>query len=321
MNNPKLSILVICYNQEHYIEQTIESIVNQEHNYSYELIICDDASKDNTPHIIRSYYEKYPDVIKMVLREKNVGLIRNYYDGISRTNGEYIMVCAGDDYWLPGKVETQISYMDEHPDVGLCYGDAISIDKDGNKIGLKMGQINNSFKNLIKSNYMMAASICQRKSMTNIFISQTNPIKKNWLMEDYPMVLWFSINSKISYISQQFVAYRILEESACHFTNLEYAIKFCESIRNIREYFLLMYTNNKKESSIISHRLLFNEMIHMTKFGGDTKYIECCKNILKECNYNYIVNLYLTLRIYNKVINKIHIISERVTDRIFKIAD
>lgn len=315
MSNLKLSVLVICYNQEQYIAQTIESIVSQEHNYSYELIICDDASKDKTPEIIKSYYEKYPDIIKMVLREKNLGLIGNYYDGLSRLTGEYIMVCAGDDYWLPGKVETQITYMDEHPDVGLCYGDAITVDTNGNQIGVKKGQINNTFKTLITSNYMMAASICQRKCMADIYINQISPLQKNWLMEDYPLVLWFSINSKISYISQQFTAYRLLEESACHFTNLEYAIKFCESIRKIREYFLLMNSGNEKESCMISYRFLFIEMIHMTRFVGNIKYKEYCKKILKECNYNYLKNLYLSARISNKNINKIHIFSKRALDK------
>ncbi len=111
MNNIMFSVCVITYNQEQYIVQTLDSIMNQKHNYSYEIVIGEDCSTDNTKKVLLDYVEKYPGIIKPIFNNPNKGLLKNYYNTLSNCKGKYIMECAGDDYWLPGKVEKQIAFI------------------------------------------------------------------------------------------------------------------------------------------------------------------------------------------------------------------
>lgn len=306
-NNIKLSVLVFCYNQEQYIAQTIESIVSQEHNYSYELIICDDASKDNTPKIIKDYYEKFPDIIIPVLREKNLGLIGNYYDGLSRLTGEYIMVCAGDDYWLPGKVESQIAYMDEHPNAGLCYGDAIKVNNNNRIIGIAKGKKDNSFNKLIELDHVPAVTICIRKKTLSQYIQIVNPKEKTWLMEDYPMLLWFSLNSMIGYIESDLAAYRIQDESACHSKNAVKLIDFRNSVKNVRYYFLYQISKDEKYSIIKAYRYLFNDLMSSYyQYKNDSYFISVLKATLNNCKYGIFLLFFHNLRIRYSLFNRIY---------------
>src|SRR5574344_692387 len=161
MNNIMFSVIIITYNQEKYIAQTLESILKQDHNYSYEIIIGEDCSKDKTKQVIEKYVLEYPNIIKPIYNEHNLGLIGNYYNVLSKCNGKYIMECAGDDYWLPEKVKVQISYMENHPEIGMCYGKASVWSESKNKV-LKetVGSDNNSFSDLIKENTIPANTIC-----------------------------------------------------------------------------------------------------------------------------------------------------------------
>ena len=76
----KLSVTVITYNQEMFIEETLDSIVNQDLNVPFEIVIGDDASTDRTPEIIKMYADKYPDLIKPIFRTKNLGHTGNYIE-------------------------------------------------------------------------------------------------------------------------------------------------------------------------------------------------------------------------------------------------
>ncbi len=70
---PKVSIVSICYNQEKYIRQALDSFVMQHADFDYEIVIADDCSTDKTPEIIKEYANKYPDIFKPILRKKNIG--------------------------------------------------------------------------------------------------------------------------------------------------------------------------------------------------------------------------------------------------------
>ena len=99
VKNPIVSVIVITYNQEKYIKDCLDSIVNQSVDFSVELIIADDASIDKTRKICLEYQKKYPECVKLVFNEVNLGLIKNYLNVLSYCKGKYIAQVAGDDYW------------------------------------------------------------------------------------------------------------------------------------------------------------------------------------------------------------------------------
>ena len=95
-----ISVIVLSYYHERYIAQALDSILSQETRLSYEVLVGDDASGDRTPEILCEYAERYPDIIKPVLREKNTGANYNSVDMGRRAVGKYITFLEGDDFWL-----------------------------------------------------------------------------------------------------------------------------------------------------------------------------------------------------------------------------
>lgn len=121
MNNvPLVSILCAAYNQEKYIAQTIEGFLMQKVNFPFEVIIHDDASTDKTAEIIRSYEEKYPDIIKGIYQTENkyskkVPIWDTFI--YPKATGKYFAECEGDDYWTdPNKLQTQADFLESHGD-------------------------------------------------------------------------------------------------------------------------------------------------------------------------------------------------------------
>lgn len=115
MNDVKLSIVLISYKQEKYIRTAIDSILNQKVNFKYELLLADDCSPDNTMNILKEYKKKYPNIIKILERKKNLGASNNLLDACFKTKGEYITILEGDDYWCDNnKIQTQVDFLDKN---------------------------------------------------------------------------------------------------------------------------------------------------------------------------------------------------------------
>lgn len=133
-----LSIIVISYNHEKFISQTIRSLIGQKTNYSYEILIGDDCSKDGTLEIILKYQSLYPQIVKNVLRQVNLGATKNLYDLMRRAKGRYIAFCEGDDYWSDdNRIQKEIDFLDNHLEYSGVCGRTIPVDENGTEISIE----------------------------------------------------------------------------------------------------------------------------------------------------------------------------------------
>ena len=124
-NKPMVSVCLITYNHEQFLERCIDSILAQEVDFEYEIIIGEDCSKDATRAICEKYHQLYLDKIRLILHEKNVGLIENYISIMQEAKGEYIAVCSGDDYWCdPLKLKKQVAFLEQNIDYSMCFTNA-----------------------------------------------------------------------------------------------------------------------------------------------------------------------------------------------------
>lgn len=122
MNKPLLSIVTITYNHESYIRKCIEGVLAQQVNFPIEFIIAEDCSTDGTLTICNEYAEKYPNLIKLITSENNVGAIANERRAMKVAKGKYIAFCEGDDYWTdPLKLQKQVDFLEEHPDYSVTF--------------------------------------------------------------------------------------------------------------------------------------------------------------------------------------------------------
>lgn len=121
----KASVLICSYNHENFIEKALESVLNQKTEYSFEVIVADDASTDQTQNIIRTYQKKYPEKMKKcILRSQNVGIGNNYYDALTQVDGEYLAICDGDDCWIDeNKLQKQIDFLEANREYTVVCSD------------------------------------------------------------------------------------------------------------------------------------------------------------------------------------------------------
>ena len=111
---PKVSVCVVTYNQEKYIHQCLQSIVDQQTSFDFEVIVSDDCSTDGTDLIIKDFFKKYPNLIRPIFHEKNIGPYENYIFVHGLATGEYIAHIDGDDFAFPSKLEVQTKFLDEN---------------------------------------------------------------------------------------------------------------------------------------------------------------------------------------------------------------
>lgn len=122
----KLTVICLTYNHEPYIERALRGFVNQVTDFDFEVIVGDDASTDRTADLIRRYADLYPDRIKPVLREKNLGVIENERDVYQQIKSEYIIFCEGDDYWCNDLFLSQgVAFLDAHQDCVMYCGNTL----------------------------------------------------------------------------------------------------------------------------------------------------------------------------------------------------
>lgn len=248
--NPILSVLVLTYNQESTIKQTLDSILSQEHDYSYEVIVGDDASSDGTSEIVKEYAKKYPKIVKPIIREQNLGLIKNYYDLVDRARGEFIMGCAGDDYWLPGKVETQMKYMISHPECFLSYSHASIYDPTKKReMSFFYGSNNNSLSKLLIANHVPAVTIAYRKCLIETLSVLCGEKIITWEMEDYPLVLLASGLKGLHLIPVNTAVYRLSKNSISRSPDTLKQIDFLTSTFDIQMFFSNIFNASRKQIS------------------------------------------------------------------------
>ena len=129
----KVSVIIPNYNYAKYLEERINSVLNQTYT-DYELILLDDASTDNSAEILNKY-KNHPKVSHLVINEKNSGgPFKQWMKGIRMAQGKWIWIAEADDSAKPAFLETCVRNAENHEDVSFVYTGTQRIDKDGNLI-------------------------------------------------------------------------------------------------------------------------------------------------------------------------------------------
>lgn len=236
-----VSVVVPTFNQEQYVQDTIMSIVRQECNFRYEIIVVDDCSIDNTYEKCKLVAEKYPEIIRLYKNSKNLGLLGNYFNAlIPKCRGEFIAGCAGDDVWNdPNKLKIQVDYLQNHPDCSCLHTGYIREYENSKKKEVRNtwdspllhGYGKKMAIEVVKENFStfpVASSLIYRKSILdtyNVFINKAlvDPFKRGEAMILFPI---FAMTGKYAFLPEPMVSYRVREESASHFTDPRLKEKF-----------------------------------------------------------------------------------------------
>lgn len=130
--NPFLSVAVVTYNHENYIEQAIQSIFNQQIDFQLEVIIGNDCSTDQTRSIVEKLQAQHPGVIHLLNHSENLGALKNMSLVLQTCQGKYIAILDGDDYWTdPFKLQQQVAFLESHPEFVACQHETEVVDTTG----------------------------------------------------------------------------------------------------------------------------------------------------------------------------------------------
>jgi glycosyltransferase involved in cell wall biosynthesis len=209
-----VSICCITYNHELYIHQCLEGFMMQKTNFTFEVLIHDDASEDGTANIIREYEAKYPDIIKPIYQTEN-----QYSKGASisatyqfpRAKGKYIAMCEGDDYWTDSyKLQKQVDFLEANPDFNICVHQTDLLENGLiKKHDWRFDKNRTIFtvKDYIYSLFFHTSSAVFRKFEFPSFLN--NP---NILQGDIALFLSVILDKKVYFITQTMSVYRIHEQ-------------------------------------------------------------------------------------------------------------
>ena len=117
----RVSVIVLCYDQQAFIGDAIESVLAQTHP-DVEIVVADDGSTDGSVEIIRELAARHPAIVP-VLSPRNTGISGNLNRGLARCTGEFLAQLDGDDVMLPGKLERQVAFLRAHPEHAVCNHD------------------------------------------------------------------------------------------------------------------------------------------------------------------------------------------------------
>ncbi|MFN5032406.1 MAG: glycosyltransferase family 2 protein [Flavobacteriia bacterium] len=132
-NSPLISVVMITYDHEDFIEQAINSILEQKGDFNIELIIADDFSPDKTENIVTGIIETYSGKtqIHYFRHKKNLGFQKNFKFALEKARGKYIALCEGDDYWVDStKLKKQLEFLETYPEYILCATRSYVLDKN-----------------------------------------------------------------------------------------------------------------------------------------------------------------------------------------------
>jgi glycosyltransferase involved in cell wall biosynthesis len=192
-DSPLVSVWMVTYNHERYIRESLESVVSQKTNFTFEVIIGEDCSTDGTRSILKEFEEKYPEVVKPVYHQKNVGASRNAYEFcFPRLSGKYVACIEGDDYWSdPYKLQKQVDFLENNADYSICWTKYKNLEEGVLVIPSLQDQ-------LFKPGFMLAA---QNNYVTNIDLSNIfNPYVTHTLTAMFRRsALDYSLLSKLKY--------------------------------------------------------------------------------------------------------------------------
>lgn len=208
MRTPSLSVLMPAYNAARYVQEAIQSVLDQTFD-DFEFLIIDDGSTDDTVHMINEYKDSR---ICLVRNPENLGLVKTLNKGLDLVKGQYVARMDADDICLPGRFASQVAFMDSHPGVGVC-GTWIEVFGTHSYVHKYPSEPQAIKAGLFLGNQLAHPSVVMRRSL----LAQHNlHYSEDWVhVEDYDLWQRASFCFDLANLPQVFLKYRMTEESIC----------------------------------------------------------------------------------------------------------
>lgn len=205
----KVSVLMITYNHEKYIAQALDSVLMQEVDFDYEIVIGEDCSTDGTREIVLAYKRRHPDRIRLLLPDGNLGMIGNFIETYRACTGELVAILEGDDFWTSkSKLQKQVDFLEMHPDAAICFTTTRVFYEEKDAPDYLFPEACKEFsdlEDLLLGNFMQTCSVMFRNRLFGEF--------PQWFLSgvigDYPLHVLNAGHGSIGYLPEVMAAYRV----------------------------------------------------------------------------------------------------------------
>jgi glycosyltransferase involved in cell wall biosynthesis len=253
---PKVSVVMAVYNGERYLRQAIDSILSQTFT-DFEFIIIDDASTDSTEDILRSYVDPR---VRFIKNPQNLGLARSLNIGFDTASGKYIARMDSDDVSLPQRLQRQVAYMDEHPEIAASGTWAHDIDETGNILGRRCVPVG---KRMDYDFWRPSPLIHPSTIIRRIHLGDLRYDSKIKYAQDFDLWLRLRKRNKLDNLPEYLLLYRVHDKSI---TQRNYQNQLCSAYDALRRQTKLMMSYEGfleflgGEANPIRHFLLTHRM-------------------------------------------------------------
>jgi glycosyltransferase involved in cell wall biosynthesis len=244
MKEPLVSVEMITYNHAPYIREAIDGVLRQVTNFPFELVIGEDYSTDGTREIVFDFRKKYPDIIRVITSDANVGARKNIDRVRESCRARYTACCEGDDYWTdPYKLQKQVDFLEANPDYGLVHTN-YQMYSESSKRFLGKKYLSNHlipsgmiFYDLLKKNYIGTLTVLLNRELFESSLSEYKGAIHSFKIGDYFHWLAVAKKSKVHYLPDVTAVYRLLDESASQSKYPQKNVDFVKEVTKISQFF------------------------------------------------------------------------------------
>jgi glycosyltransferase involved in cell wall biosynthesis len=261
----KVSVCLICYNQEKFIEQTLDSINNQKFK-DIEVIISDDCSTDNTKEIILKFIDKNQLNWKILPTKENVGMQKNWRNCIEAATGEYIAIIEGDDFWNdPDKIKKQVGILENDKTLVACFTNAYVINEVTDRdfpeyVTEKLARL--TFEDILLANNIPTCTILYR--------NLKHTFSKSFYKSPYVDWLIHLMNAKFGdylFLDEKTSTYRLHESGAYGGqSEINRNLKMIKTLRCLKSIFK---QTNEKSTINLNLRNTYEKVAYLYKEMGE----------------------------------------------------
>lgn len=263
----KVSVALCTYNGESYLQEQLDSILNQSRSVD-EILVCDDISTDTTFAILEGYAKKYPNLFKLVKNETNLRSVKNFEKAIGLCTGDIIFLSDQDDSWLPEKVYEVIRFFDENENIDAVFTNAFFMNEtsqilkddlwNSNFFQPQKKEIFDLFKYLIfKKNCVTGATLCIKKNVKDYIFPF--PEVAN-LHHDYWIAILVAYRAKLGYLNKKLIRYRIHSEQQVG------ATLHRSKLKKIKNIFIDRFLFDNKKNIIYMKKIRIKLMSNLNLF-------------------------------------------------------
>lgn len=301
VSNYLVDVLVVTYNHEKFIAETIDSILIQKTDFKFRIIIGEDYSIDNTKGVCQKYASEYPDKILLISHSLNKGLVKNYQSVFQASSAKYLAILEGDDYWIDkNKLQKQVDILERMEDVGLVYCGFYSLTNRKYTLFNRSYDLTKSetvFLQVFKSNLIGPLTTMFRRELAVKYFDFNIAINERFKTIDLPLWLDLCFHSKLYYMSDVVAVYRKEKGSLSIANSLSKYAEFQSSILNIRMNYAKKYKVDKKYIASIESEYYYSLMLVAIEFNEFKKAIYYRKMVTPSGPKMYLKYL-LSMNIY-----------------------